>query len=162
MNIYSFKKPKVNMSLSFSKTTRSQAHSTGSPHFTSQSPLIFQIPGGSGFAGSGLSRHLAASSLPDSGCLFPDYVFSLLPVSVWGPGVWAWWRCLGAARLSLQCVRRCRQACLGAGFLFLWSFSLPEFEDGCLSSFWGGPMALFLSFAFPFSPFPLELLLWAC
>lgn len=139
------------MSLSFPETTRSQAHSAGSPHFTSQSPLTFQNPGRlRGFAGSALSWHLAASSLPDSGCFFPDYIFSLLPVSLRGPGDWS----LGAARLSLQCVRRCRHACLGAGFLFFWSFSLPVFEDGCLSSLGGGPMALFLNFAFPFFSVP--------
>lgn len=104
-----------------------------------------------------LSSQLAPCSLLSPGFrLFPPWLRLLITsVSVRGPGVWAWWRRLGAARLSLQCVRRCRQACLGADFLFLWSFSLPEFEDGCLSSFWGGPMALFLNFAFPFfSLFP--------
>lgn len=67
------------MSLSFPETTRSQAHSAGSSHFTSQSPLIFQIPGGSGAslaqlsAGTlqlPLSRIPAVSSLTTSSHYF--------------------------------------------------------------------------------------------
>lgn len=147
------------MSLSFPETTRSQAHSAGSPHFTSQSPLTFQNPGRlRGFAGSALSWHLAASSLLDSGCFCPDYIFSLLPVSLRGPDVWS----LGGLPVFPCSVFG--GVAMPAKVQVSSSFGVFHFLNLRMDVFHLLGEVLwhyFLILPFPFSPFPLELLLCA-